>query len=58
MAEEARGLNHLQPLLHGRFSRHINQVPHKVSHIIRLAHLHTAMTQYTTFRCKGISRTG
>jgi hypothetical protein len=43
VAEEARRLHHLQPLLHGRFSCHINQKPHKVSHIIRLAHLHTAM---------------
>jgi len=58
VAEEAGRLDHFQPLLRRRFSRHINQIPHKVSHIIRLAHLHTAMTQYTTFLCKGFAWAG
>jgi hypothetical protein len=44
MAEEARRLDHLQAFLHGGLLCHLHHEPHEVSHIIGLAHSHTAMT--------------
>ncbi len=44
VAEKTRGLDHLQTLLHGGLLRHLYHEPHEVSHIIGLAHSHTAMT--------------
>ncbi len=57
VAEEARGLDHLQTLLHGRFPRHLHQKPHEVSYVIGLAYSHTPMTQNTALLCKCLAGT-
>jgi hypothetical protein len=44
VAKETWRLDHLKTLLHGRFSRHLHHEPHKISHIVWLAHPHTPVT--------------
>jgi hypothetical protein len=44
VAEEAWGFDHLDPLCHRVLLCHLHHKPHKVSHIVWLAHPHTSVT--------------